>query len=390
MIALSSISDPIRLGAAGLGRAFALTAPAIHAHPGISLVAAADPNTKNRSAFEMAFNGTSYSDVPELVADPNVEVVYISTPHGMHLNHALQAINAGKHVLVEKPMTISLDDASQLIQAANASGVNLAVGPSHSHDGPVALAQEMIAAGMIGQVRMIHAFYATDFLYRPRTSDELKTELGGGVIFSQAIHQIDVVRRLAGKPACAVTARTGGAWDSERPTEGAYSMLIDFEDDLFASLTYSGYAHYDGDRLMGNISEVGVMKPDSHGDARQKLAMASDETEFKKSRGFTSLADCPQSEAHEHFGQVIVFGDLGDLRLSTEGVELSNNTSRDFYKAPFKTTRAEVFDSLYANVREGRPIIQDGLWGRASLEICHALLASAKNGNTIKLKFQIG
>lgn len=390
MIVLSSNSDPIRLGAIGLGRAFALSAPAIHAHPNISLVAAAEPNAKNRSAFKAAFNGTSYTDVPELVRDPNIEAVYISTPHAMHMEHALAAINTGKHVLIEKPMTIALDHASQLIDAAQKTGVQLIVGPSHSFDGPVALSEHMIAEGKIGRVRMIHTFYATDFLYRPRTTAELSTDLGGGVAFSQAVHQIDLVRRLAGCSAETVMARTGGAWDSKRPTEGAYSMLIDFENNLFASLTYSGYAHFDGDRLIGDISETGVPKPDYRGGARQRLATVNDESVFKRSRGFTSLTDCPHAETHEHFGQTFVFGDHGDLRLTPDGVELSCDGVRSFHKAPFRTNRAEVFDSLYAAIRERRPPIQDGAWGRSSLEICHALLASAKCGNTINLQFQKG
>jgi len=390
VIALSSISNPVRLGVAGLGRAFALSAPAIHAHPGIILVAAAEPNSEHRKSLEKNFGAKTYTDVTDLVNDPDVEAVYISTPHGLHKEHALAAINAGKAVLIEKPMTVSLEDASLLIEAAKKTAVTIIVGPSHSFDGPVKLAETLIAEGKIGRVRMIHALYATDFLYRPRTAAELSTDLGGGVVFSQAVHQIDLVRRLAGVPAQRVMARTGGAWDTNRPTEGAYSMLIDFSEGIYANLTYSGYAHFDGDRLMENTSELGIPKPDKFKNARKILESIEDELEFKSSRGFTSLETCPQAKTHEHFGQVFVFGDRGDIRLTPNGVEITYCDGPIFYPAPFRTARAEVFDTLYTALREQASPLQDGEWGRASLEICHALLKSSETGDAVILNYQKG
>lgn len=209
-------------------------------------------------------------------------------------------------------------------------------------------------------------------------------------MFSQAVHQVDLVRRLAGVPAQRVTARTGGAWDADRPTEGAYSMLIDFCEGVYASLTYSGYAHFDGDRLMENTTELGIPKSEEFKSSRKILESVQDESEFKSSRGFSSLDTCPQAETHEHFGQVFVFGDHGDLRLTPNGVEITDTNGPKFYPAPFRTARAEVFDTLYAALREQTTPLQDGKWGRASLEICHALLTSSETGDTVTLNYQEG
>src|SRR5690606_25118226 len=110
------------------------------------------------------------------------------------------------------------------------------------------------------------------FLYRPRRPEELDTAAGGGVLFNQAAHQVDVVRYLAGSPAASVRASTG-AWDSARPTEGAYAAHLTFADGVFASLVYSGYAHFDGDELCGGIAESGLRKdPNACGAARRALA----------------------------------------------------------------------------------------------------------------------
>ena len=73
---------------------------------------------------------------------------------------------------------------------------------------------------------MINAQYYTDFLYRPRRPEELVTAQGGGVVFSQGAHQVDIVRLLGGGRVASVRALTG-AWDPARPTEGAYSALLD-------------------------------------------------------------------------------------------------------------------------------------------------------------------
>ena len=103
-----------------------------------------------------------------------------------------------------------------MIDAARDAGVQLVVGHSHSFDAPILRAREIIASGSVGAVRMIQALNYTDFLYRPRRPEELDTAQGGGVLFSQAAHQIDIVRLLGGGLVRSVRAGTG-AWDPRGP-----------------------------------------------------------------------------------------------------------------------------------------------------------------------------
>ena len=112
-----------------------------------------------------------------------------------------------------------------MIEATERAGVRLIVGHSHSFDRPILRAREIIAGGALGKVRMIQAQYYTDFLYRPRRPEELVTAQGGGVVFSQGAHQVDIVRLLGGGRVRSVRALTG-AWDAARPTEGAYAALL--------------------------------------------------------------------------------------------------------------------------------------------------------------------
>ena len=156
--------------------------------------------------FARDFGGPAYAEIDALCANPAVEVIYLATPHELHARHAQLAFAHGKHVLVEKPMAITLAECTAMIDAAARAQRCLIVGHSHSFNRPIARARELIASGTLGAVRMISAMYATDFIYRPRRPEELRTEEGGGVIFSQAAHQIDVVRLLGGG-GCAACAR---------------------------------------------------------------------------------------------------------------------------------------------------------------------------------------
>ena len=115
------------------------------------------------------------------------------------------------------------------------------------------------ASGAFGDVRMINALNYTDYMYRPRRPEELDTAQGGGVVFSQGAHQIDIVRLLGGGKVHSVRAATG-AWDPSRPTEGAYAAFLTFDNGAFATVTYSGFAHFDSDEFCDWTGEMGLPK----------------------------------------------------------------------------------------------------------------------------------
>ncbi len=384
--------EPVRLGVVGLGRAFALTAPALRADRRVEAVAACAPRAESRAAFEAEFSGRGYADLDGLLAHPGLEAVYIATPHALHAEQAVAAAAAGKHVLVEKPLAVSMADGEAMVEACERAGVALIVGPSHSFDAPAAQARSLIGSGALGRMRMIHAFNYTDFLYRPRRPEELRTEAGGGVLFSQAVHQVDVVRLLAGGRATQVSALTG-AWDPARPTEGAYSALLAFAGGAFASLTYSGYGRFDSDEWMGWTGELGHEKdPDDYGRARRALAAAPTpeaEAVLKRKRTFGAAEAAPAAPHHEQFGPVIVCCARGDIRLTPDGLWVYGDERR-FEPAPrTPDPRTPVLDALVAAVRDGIQPVQTGRWGLASLEACHAILQSARNGAPVPLTRQV-
>ena len=379
----------IAIGVAGLGRAFSLMAPTLAGDARVRLVAGADTRPEARQRFEADFQGRAYPTVEELCADPQVEVVYVATPHQFHAAHAALAAATGKHVLVEKPMALSLAECAAMTAAARAHGVHLIVGHSHSFDAPVALARQLIEGGAYGRLRMITAVNFTDFLYRPRRPEELDTSRGGGVVFNQAAHHVDIARLLGGSRVKSVRAHTG-AWDPARPTEGAYSVLLTFEDGTFASLVYSGYAHFDSDEFCDWIGESGQRKdPRAYGAARRMLS--GDEMALKSARNYggAGFASAQANLLHQHFGLLIASCERADLRALPQGVMIyADAESRLEPLAAPKVQRAEVIDELHAAVVDGKPPRHDGDWGAATLEVCLAILRSAREDREIALQDQ--
>ena len=388
-------TSPINIGVIGLGRAFTLMLDTFRRDPRVRLVAASDPNAAACGQFSRDFAGRTYDRAEDLCADPTVEMVYIASPHQFHAQHVATSAANGKHVLLEKPMAITLEECTLAIDAMHAANRTLIVGPSHSFDAPVLKARQIIDSGAVGEVRMIHALNYTDFLYRPRRPEELKTEQGGGVIHSQASHQMDIIRLLGGGRVRTVRAFTG-QWDAKRSTEGAYSALLRFEGGAFANITYSGYGHFDSDEWMDGQSELGLIKPvNDYGGVRKRLvafANPDDEASTKAQRNYggPGYQRGVEPSSHQHFGPIIVSCDRGDLRLTPTGIWVCADTVREFSAAPLPDVpRREVIDEAWAALRESVPARHDGAWGRATTEACLAILSSARADCDSVLQWQV-
>jgi len=383
----------LRIGVAGLGRAFAVMLPTFKADPRVSLVAAADTRAEARQRFAEEFSANAYTTVEELCADPAVEVIYVATPHQWHARHAALAAQHRKHLLIEKPMALTLQECAAIIDAARSAGVHLVIGHSHSFDAPVRHLRGLIDSGRYGNARMINAINYTDYLYRPRRPEELDTALGGGAIFNQAAHQIDIVRLLGGGRVASVRAATG-AWDRTRPTEGAYAALLTFENGAFASLTYSGYGNFDSDEFQGWIGEVGQKKTPYAGPPRHRFDNQQDEVAFKNARNYGGPDFRPsagQDLAHQNFGTLLVSCEHADLRALPNGVMVYQNGSAQLDPLPMpKIPRVEVIDELYDAVVMGQPPLHDGAWAMATLEVLLAILQSSREKSDVRLSHQVG
>ncbi len=292
-------------------------------------------------------------------------------------------------------MALTLEDCRAMTDATTRAGVVMVIGHSHGFDLPYARTRELIAGGEYGRLRMITTLNFTDFMYRPRRPEELVSAQGGGVLFSQAAHQIDIVRLLGGGMLRSLRAHTG-IWDAARQAEGAYQCLLEFEDGATASLTYSGYGHFDSDALGNWIGEMGMPKSaDDHGAARRALlASTDDEAAMKNARGYGGPAYQPAAATagalHQHFGLFVASCERADLCPGPDGVWVHGELRRHLIPLPPpEVPRTEVIDELRNAVLRGRRPLHDGPWGMATLEACLAIAASARDRKEVQLRHQV-
>lgn len=384
---------PLGLAIAGLGMAGAVMVRAAAAHSGVKVVAAADPHDAPRNAFAHDFNARVYADINELCADPAVDIVYIATPHQFHAAHAAIAAGAGKHVILEKPMALTLADCDAIIAAVERAKTHLIVGHTHAFDPAVREMRRIVASGELGRLGMISAWNYTNFLYRPRRPEELDTARGGGILFNQVPHQIDMVRLIGGGRLRSVRAQATRL-DPARPTEGSAIAFLEFEDGAAASLVYGGYDFFDSDELHFWTNERGAPKPpDQHGAARRALAAEqAEEARLRVERYAYGTPAGPPPVHQPHFGLMVVTCERGEMRASADGLFIyDRNGKREMALAKSASLpgRSEVLDDMIAAIRTDKPPLQDGRWGKANVEVTLALLQSARERREVMLEHQV-
>jgi phthalate 4,5-cis-dihydrodiol dehydrogenase len=384
-------SAPIGLGVCGLGMAGAVMVQAAAAHSGYALRAAAEPHPGPREAFARDFNASAYADMKELCADPAVDVIYIASPHQFHAPHAIMAAEHGKHVILEKPMALTLADCDAIIAAAERNKVQLVVGHTHAFDPAVRAMRGMIARGELGRLGMINAFNYTSYLYRPRRPEELDTSKGGGILFNQVPHQIDTVRLLAGGVVKSVRAHTN-VLDPARLTEAGCIAFLQFDNGVAASLVYGGYDFFDTDEWHFGVAESGAPKTVAHGGARRALAREKEEAGLRTKTLAYGARKMTMPASQPHFGITIVTCAQGEMRASADGILVYDRDGRREIALPRgegMPGRQEVLDDMRAAIRTGRRPVHDGRWGKATVEVALAIQRSSREGREIALEHQV-
>jgi phthalate 4,5-cis-dihydrodiol dehydrogenase len=385
----------VGLGVIGLGMAGAVMVRAAARHPGTVLTAAADPQPGPREAFGRDFNARTYADARALCEDPAVEAVYIATPHQFHAEHAVLAAERGKHVILEKPMALTLADCDRIIAAVERARVHLIVGHTHAFDSAVREMRRLIASDELGALGMISSWNYTNYLYRPRRPEELDTSKGGGILFNQVPHQVDTVRLLGGGLVRSVRAQVG-ILDPARPTEANCAAFLEFADGVPATLVYSGYDFFDTDELHFWVSERGAPKQPGWGASRRALRarQAKDEPEAGLRTQLAGYGSKDEGEPpHQpHFGLTVATCARGDLRASADGVSVYDEAGRREVTLPGGgrySGRHNVLDDMRAAILEGKKPVHDGHWGKATLEVALAIQRSARERREVTLAHQV-
>ncbi|TCO58134.1 Gfo/Idh/MocA family protein [Actinocrispum wychmicini] len=175
----------------------------------------------------------SYGNNDELIADPSVDVVYVATPHSSHYEVAKAALVAGKAVLCEKPLTVTLAAAEELVALARQQGAFLMEAMWTRFNPLVRKLRQWVAEGVIGQIRGIHADFGALFPADP-THRGWNPLLGGGSLLDLGVYPVSLVQMLLGEPTAVVTH---GLVRNEVDAQAA--MLLRYPDGVSAQVTSS-------------------------------------------------------------------------------------------------------------------------------------------------------
>ena len=322
---------------------------------GAELVACYDQLPIAVERYTQEFGCKGYNDLREFLADPEIEIVTICAPSGAHLEPAVAAAQAGKHVIVEKPLEVTTERCDAIIDACQKSGVTLStIFPSRFHESSRQL-KKAIEQGRFGKLTLgdaIVKWYRTQQYYDSGVWRGTWKLDGGGALMNQAIHSVDLLIWLMGDVS-EVTALTGLVAHENIEVEDVAIAALRFKNGALGTLeattaAFPGYLkriETSGDKGSAVIEEEDIVKWDfaeaAPEDAAIREAMASRQTETGG-----GAADPAAIGHHAH---------------------------------------AKQFKDVLDAIENGRRPLIDGYEGRKSVEVICAVYESARTGKVVKL-----
>jgi UDP-N-acetyl-2-amino-2-deoxyglucuronate dehydrogenase len=342
-------------GIVGCGIIAPFHAKAIADLPNARLVAVADPDPERAQQFANEFGGEGHTDVQEMLTRPDIDIVCVCVPSGLHAKVGVQAASAGKHVVVEKPIEVTLEAADRLIAACKSNGVELAVISQHRWDAGVRELKELVDSGRLGSLVLgdaIVKWYRTQQYYDSAGWRGTWSLDGGGALMNQGVHYVDLLQWVMG-PVERVFART----------RTSAHERIEVEDIAVAALSFTSGA-------LGILECTTAAYPG----LSERLEVSG--------TGGTAIVEAgvlKVRELKDEKGETTPYG--GTLASAGEGGGKAASNPADI---SYRGHREQLADLIEAIENGRRPFI-DGVEARKSLEIILAVYESARTGRDVTL-----
>jgi len=229
---------PVRWGVLSAANiAVKRVAPAIAASSNGRLVAVGSRNPQRaQELFAFAPEVIIYSDYESVINDPEIEAIYIPLPNTLHAEWTIKALQAGKHVLCEKPLAVTAEQGVTMVQAARENGMLLMEAFMYRFHPQTIWTLEQIADGRIGNVKLIHSSFSFNVGSRPHDI-RLQADLAGGSLMDVGCYPVNLCRAIYGRTPIAVGARVYTPAKGE--VERYASAVLDFDDGCFALIDSS-------------------------------------------------------------------------------------------------------------------------------------------------------
>ncbi len=344
-------NDILRFGLVGAGEIAVQTAAAITAVPHATITGVMDVREDLARDLAEQYDGLWTTDVSDLLARDDVDVVYIAVPHHLHLYYAERAAAAGKHILVEKPMGVSVAEADRILEAAREAGVYCSVPFVMRYVPANRKAWELVRSGAIGEITGVSmtmradkpaSYWRSGYSGRAETDWRMrKATAGGGVLITNMVHNLDLIRWISGLEVTRVYAEAGTFWAD-----------VEVEDLIVVTLRYENGAI--------GVIEAGASIPGGQGPAREW-----------------------GDRLYGRQGQIVLPNPWsgGPLLLYTTEA----GRWQEIPCEPPGDTRAALIEEFAQAVLAGKPPPIPGEDARAVLAICVAAYQAAETGKAVEL-----
>lgn len=336
----------LRVGIIGCGGIGKVHASAYRILETGKIIAVCDNKPERADKLAAKYDATPYYDYRELLK-LDLDMVHICTPHFIHAEMAIAAMEAGKNVLTEKPMAISLEDADAMIETSERTGKTLGVIFQNRYNRSSVEVKKAVESGMLGElkgVRMSVCWYRPMSYYTNSDWKGTWTEEGGGVLIDQAIHTIDLMQWIVGDIDWLSGTMATKTHDLE--VEDVAECYIRFKNGVEGSLYATDCYTYDADIEIEIHGELGTAK------------IIKDKAIIK----------------------------AGGIEYRYEEVQVENEVAgKACYGLSHKTEIAEYHKALL----EGRPAPITGPDARKAVEIVLAIYESAKTGKRVHFPLQV-
>jgi predicted dehydrogenase len=316
---------------------------------GACLTAVCDPIHARADAIATRFNVPAHYDIGDFLARKDLDAIAVLTPSGMHAAHAIACARSGRHVVVEKPMALRLQDADEMIRACDEAGVKMFVVKQNRFNLPVVKAREALEAGRFGRLILgtVRVRWCRDQAYYDQDAWRGTWALDGGVLSNQASHHIDMLEWFFGD-VISVHAR-------------AITALVDIEteDTAVATLKFRSGA-------LGIIEATTAVRPS---DLEGSLSILGE-------KGTVEIAGFAVNQIrHWRFAR--------ELASDRDVIEKFSVNPPNVYGFGHQAYYQHVIECLTSQ----RAALVDGLEGRKSLELISALYESIETGAEVPLQF---
>jgi UDP-N-acetyl-2-amino-2-deoxyglucuronate dehydrogenase len=316
---------------------------------GAKLVAVCDPVRERADAIAAKYGVPAFYDIDQFLAYQGMDAVSVLTPSGMHPPHVIACAKAGKHVVVEKPMALRLEDADSMIRACDEAGVKLFVVKQNRFNVPVVKAREALDAGRFGRLILgtVRVRWCRDQAYYDQDDWRGTWAYDGGVLTNQASHHVDMLEWFFGD-VVSVHARAITAL-----------AKIETEDTAVATVKFRNGA-------LGVIEATTAVRPK---DLEGSLSILGE-------KGTVEIAGFAVNEIrHWRFSE--------ELPSDKDVIEKFSVNPPNVYGFGHHAYYDHVVDCLINQ----RAALVDGLEGRRSLELISALYESIETGLEVQLHF---